>query len=107
MSVNNEGIIVILSSPSGAGKTTLVKEISKKNKFQISISHTTRKPRSNETDGKDYYFVTKSKFKKFNLKNSDYVYENILSLPYNNFMSKSDVVYVCKHIKKFISQNQK
>ena len=43
----------------------------------------------------------------FNLKNSDYVYENILSLPYNNFMSKSDVVYVCKHIKKFISQNQK
>lgn len=51
--------------------------------------------------------VYTSKFKKFNLKNSDYVYENILSLPYNNFMSKSDVVYVCKHIKKFISQNQK
>ena len=63
MSEIQEGIIVILSSPSGAGKTTLVKEISKKKKFQISISHTTRKPRLNETDGKDYFFVTESKFK--------------------------------------------
>ena len=63
MSGNNEGTIVVLSSPSGAGKTTLVNEISKKNNFQISISYTTRKPRSNETDGKDYYFVSESKFK--------------------------------------------
>ena len=63
MSGNNEGIIVILSSPSGAGKTTLVNEISKRNNFQISISHTTRKPRSNETEGKDYYFVNESEFK--------------------------------------------
>ena len=63
MSGNNEGIIVILSSPSGAGKTTLVNEISKRNNFQISISHTTRKPRSNETEGKDYYFVSNSEFK--------------------------------------------
>ena len=62
MSGNNEGIIVILSSPSGAGKTTLVKEISKRNNFQISISHTTRKPRSNETEGKDYYFVSEIEF---------------------------------------------
>ena len=62
MSDNNEGIIVILSSPSGAGKTTLVKEISKRNNFQISISHTTRKPRSNETEGKDYYFVSEIEF---------------------------------------------
>ena len=63
MSGNNEGIIVILSSPSGAGKTTLVKEISRRNNFQISISHTTRKPRSIEIDGKDYYFVSESEFK--------------------------------------------
>ena len=63
MSGNNEGIIVILSSPSGAGKTTLVKEITKRNNFQISISHTTRKPRLNETDGKDYYFISYSEFK--------------------------------------------
>ncbi len=63
MSGNNEGIIVVLSSPSGAGKTTLVKEISRKNNYQISISHTTRKPRSIEKDGKDYYFVSDSEFK--------------------------------------------
>tara|TARA_B100000575_G_scaffold291659_1_gene298119 strand:- start:8004 stop:8633 length:630 start_codon:yes stop_codon:yes gene_type:complete len=63
MSANNDGMIVILSSPSGAGKTTLVKEISKKKKFKISISHTTRKPRSNETNGKDYFFVNKNEFK--------------------------------------------
>ena len=63
MSENNEGIIVILSSPSGAGKTTLVKKISKRNNFQISISHTTRKPRPNETDGKDYHFVSETEFK--------------------------------------------
>ena len=63
MSENKEGIIVILSSPSGAGKTTLVKEISRKNNFQISISHTTRKPRSNEIDGKDYFFVSEPEFK--------------------------------------------
>ena len=57
MSDKKEGIIVILSSPSGAGKTSLVKEISSKNNFSISVSHTTRKPRSNEIDGSDYFFV--------------------------------------------------
>tara|TARA_Y100001970_G_scaffold292466_1_gene433857 strand:+ start:1528 stop:2163 length:636 start_codon:yes stop_codon:yes gene_type:complete len=64
MSDNHEGIIVILSSPSGAGKTSLVKEISSKNNFSISISHTTRKPRSNEKNGIDYHFVTLEVFKK-------------------------------------------
>ena len=59
MSDNNEGIIVILSSPSGAGKTSLVKEISLKNNYSISISHTTRKPRANEINSKDYYYVDK------------------------------------------------
>ena len=63
MSDNHEGIIVILSSPSGAGKTSLVKEISSKNSFSISISHTTRKPRNNEIDGIDYYFINQKKFK--------------------------------------------
>ena len=57
MSIKKDGIMVILSSPSGAGKTTLVKLLSEQKKFQISISHTTRKPRINEIDGKDYYFV--------------------------------------------------
>ena len=63
MSAEKDGIIVILSSPSGAGKTTLVKKISIENNFKISISHTTRKPRTNEVNGKDYFFVNKEEFK--------------------------------------------
>ena len=54
--------MVVLSSPSGAGKTTLVKKISLENNFQISISHTTRPPRTNEINGKDYFFINKDKF---------------------------------------------
>jgi len=64
MAVRKAGIIVILSSPSGAGKTTLVKKISSRNNFKISISHTTRKPRINEKDGKHYFFVKDKEFKK-------------------------------------------
>ena len=63
MSSEKDGIIVVLSSPSGAGKTTLVKKIAKENNFQISISHTTRKPRTNEENGKDYFFVSEKEFK--------------------------------------------
>ena len=62
MPLKNEGIMVILSSPSGAGKTTLVKLLSERKGFVTSISHTTRKPRSNEVNGKDYYFVNNEKF---------------------------------------------
>ncbi len=64
MAERKAGIIVILSSPSGAGKTTLVKKISSRNNFKISISHTTRKPRINEKDGKHYFFVKNKQFKK-------------------------------------------
>ena len=64
MAEKKAGVIVILSSPSGAGKTTLVKKISSRNKFKISISHTTRKPRSNEKNGHDYFFVNKQEFKR-------------------------------------------
>jgi len=64
MTDNHEGTVVILSSPSGAGKTSLVKKISSKNNFSISVSHTTRKPRSNEIDGVDYFFVKQDEFKK-------------------------------------------
>ena len=56
--------MVVLSSPSGAGKTTLVNLLSKKNKFFISISHTTRSPRPNETNGNDYFFVSDKEFKR-------------------------------------------
>lgn len=58
-----KGGMYILSSPSGAGKTTLVKKISANHKFITSISHTTRFPRPNEKDGKDYFFISKKKFK--------------------------------------------
>ena len=60
----NDGIMVILSSPSGAGKTTLVNLLSKNDDFEISISHTTRKPREGETPNKDYYFVNDNEFKR-------------------------------------------
>ena len=60
---NRKGMMIVLSSPSGAGKTTLVKLLKKKNKdLQISISYTTRKPRKLEKEGKDYHFINKNKF---------------------------------------------
>ena len=62
MSGFTDGIMVILSSPSGAGKTTLVKLLSERDKFDISISHTTRKPRDKEIPNKDYFFVDKEEF---------------------------------------------
>ena len=63
MAHDNKNIMVVLSSPSGAGKTTITKKIQQKfNSFKISVSHTTRKPRPNEVDGIDYNFVTKETF---------------------------------------------
>ena len=64
MSSFKKGGMFILSSPSGAGKTTLVKKISKNKNYFTSISHTTRPPRPSEKDGKDYYFISKNHFKK-------------------------------------------
>ncbi|WP_415284195.1 guanylate kinase [Candidatus Pelagibacter sp. Uisw_130] len=62
MSKKKDGIMVILSSPSGAGKTTLVNLISKNKGFHISVSHTTREPRPSEIADKDYYFINQEKF---------------------------------------------
>tara|TARA_B100000003_G_scaffold207588_1_gene225532 strand:- start:1120 stop:1734 length:615 start_codon:yes stop_codon:yes gene_type:complete len=59
---SKDGKMIILSSPSGAGKTTLVKKISKEKNFKISVSHTTREPRPNEIDGKDYFFISSKNF---------------------------------------------
>jgi len=72
MSAKKDGIMIVLSSPSGAGKTTLVKLLSKKKNFNISISHTTRKPRVNEIENKDYYFVNDEKFQKL-VKNEEFL----------------------------------
>ena len=63
MSVKEDGVMIVLSSPSGAGKTTLSKLLSKNNNHYISVSHTTRKPRINEVDSKDYYFISETEFK--------------------------------------------
>ena len=72
------GFNIVLSSPSGAGKTTITKKISQKYpKIKISISHTTRKPRSNEIDGVDYHFVSKDKFENLIKENKFYEYAKI------------------------------
>jgi len=59
-----EGKLIIFSAPSGAGKTTIVKHLLAKypDKLAFSISASTRQPRNNEIDGKDYYFISKEKF---------------------------------------------
>ena len=81
MPTNNDGVMIILSSPSGAGKTTLVNLLSKLDNFEISISHTTRKPRPEETPNKDYYFVSEEKFKSL-IKNEEFLeYAKV----FNNF----------------------
>jgi|TARA_B110001452_G_scaffold80653_1_gene65965 guanylate kinase len=72
MSIKKDGIMVILSSPSGAGKTTLVKLLSKNKNFHISVSHTTRKPRPNEIADKDYYFINHKKFQNL-IKNEEFL----------------------------------
>ena len=64
MPSENDGVMIVLSSPSGAGKTTLVSMLSKMDNFEISISHTTRQPRPNEINNEDYYFVKEDEFKR-------------------------------------------
>ena len=81
MPSDKDGVMIVLSSPSGAGKTTLVKMLSKIDNFEISISHTTRQPRPNETSDKDYFFVDEEKFKRL-IKNEEFLeYAKV----FNNF----------------------
>ena len=78
MTSSNGSIMLILSSPSGAGKTTLTKKIQQKyQKFKISVSHTTRKPRANEVEGIDYFFINHEEFKKKISNNEFYEYAKI------------------------------
>ena len=78
MVVKRRAMMFVLSSPSGVGKTTLTKKLAKNStNFTISISHTTREPRPNEINGKDYYFVSKEKFDSLIKKNSFFEYAKI------------------------------
>ena len=72
MPSKNDGVMIILSSPSGAGKTTLVNLLSKLDNFVTSISHTTRSPRPGEEHNKDYFFVDDDKFKRL-IKNEEFL----------------------------------
>ena len=95
MTKNEENILVILSSPSGVGKTTLTKKIQQKYRsFKISVSHTTRPPRSNEVDGVDYHFTTKKKFEELIKTNKFYEYAKIFENYYGTL--KKDVDEIIK-----------
>ena len=84
------GFNIVLSSPSGAGKTTITKKISQKYpNIKISISHTTRKPRPNEIDGVDYHFVSRNKFESLIKENNFYEHAKIFDNYYGT--SKNSV----------------
>ena len=72
MPLGKDGVMIILSSPSGAGKTTLVNLLSKKENYVISVSHTTRNPRAGEVNHKDYYFVKEKEFQRL-IKNEEFL----------------------------------
>ena len=78
MITKRQGMMFVLSSPSGAGKTTLTKKLAANNtNFTISISHTTREPRPNEINGKDYYFINKEEFNSLIKGNNFFEYAKI------------------------------
>ena len=88
--MDKKGMMFVLSSPSGVGKTTLTKKLAENNsQFAISISYTTRKPRPNEIDGKDYYFVTREEFDALIKKNDFYEFANIFD---NNYGTHKETV---------------
>ena len=98
---NDSNIMVILSSPSGVGKTTLTKKIQQKyQSFKISVSYTTRPPRSNEVDGVDYHFVKKNEFEKLIKENKFYEYAKIFENYYGTLkknvdetLKKNDIIF--------------
>ena len=86
-----ENIMVILSSPSGVGTTTITKKIQQKyQSFKISVSHTTRLPRSNEVDGVDYHFVSNEKFEKLIKEKKFYEYAKIFENYYGTLKKNVD-----------------
>ena len=101
MNHDSNNIMVILSSPSGVGKTTITKKIQQKyQSFKISVSHTTRKPRPNEVDGVDYYFISHEKFKKLISEGKFYEYAKIFDNYYgtlkenvDKMIKKNDIIF--------------
>ena len=100
MSSKKDGIMLILSSPSGAGKTTLVRLLSKNRDFHISISHTTRKPRINEIQDKDYHFVDNNEFKNLIKKGEFLEYAKVFNHLYGS--TKTPVINNLKNGKNVI-----
>ena len=100
MSAKEDGVMIVLSSPSGAGKTTLSKLLSKQNNYYISVSHTTRKPRINEVDSQDYHFVSEHEFKSL-IKNNEFLeYAKVFNNYYGT--AKSSVISNLDKGKKLI-----
>ena len=98
MAAKKNGMIFVLSSPSGVGKTTLTKKLAKNNaNLTISISHTTRKPRSSEVNGKDYYFVSREEFDALIKSNSFFEYAKIFNNSYGTLKAP---------VLKFLSQGK-
>ena len=101
MNHDKKNIMVILSSPSGVGKTTITKKIQQKYpNIKISVSHTTRSPRSNEIDGVDYFFVSHKKFDELIKKNEFYEYAKIFNNYYGTLkknvddnVKKNDIIF--------------
>lgn len=101
MTPAGENILVILSSPSGAGKTTLTKKLQQKySNFKISVSYTTRPPRSNELDGVDYNFISKKKFEDLIKDKEFYEYAKIFDNYYgtlkknvDKILKKNDIIF--------------
>ena len=101
MAKGEQNLMVILSSPSGVGKTTLTKKIQQKyNSFKISVSHTTRKARSNEVEGVDYHFVSHEDFEKLVSENKFYEYAKIFENYYGTLkenvdenIKKNDIIF--------------
>ena len=115
-----ENIMVILSSPSGVGKTTLTKKIQQKyHSFKISVSHTTRPPRTNEVDGVDYHFVSHNRFKKLINEGKFYEYAKIFENYYgtskksvDETILENDIIFDIdwqgtKQLSKFKNLNKK
>ena len=92
---NNKGLVLVISSPSGAGKTTICKKlIDQVDGIDLSVSVTTRKKRKDEIDGKHYFFTNKDKFRKLLKENQFLEYANVFGCLYgtlkNEVVSKID-----------------